>query len=155
MNILVPEHLSKRLWYTGPRAALFKSMHIRTVTAFVVLGTEKSEDPPFNTSEDELRDHERVSSTDSKVETASTVISLLDVKEQSTSGGNDDPFDDKSDEKTSTDAESLADDETLKRADGNTNSEEKNVDSKKSQDDDNEKTDTIFLSNTETGTLLI
>ena len=96
-----------------------------------------------------------VSSTDSKVETASAVISLLDVKEQSTIGGNDDPFDDESDEKTSTDAESLADDETLKRADGNTNSEQKNVDSKKSQDDDNEKTDTIFLSNTETGTLLI
>ena len=130
-------------------------MHIRTVTTFVVLGTEKIEDPPFITSEDELRDHERVSSTDSKVETASTVISLLDVKEQSTSGGNDDPFDDESDEKTSTDAESLEDDETLKRADGNTNSEEKNVDSKKSQGDDNEKTDTIFLSNTETGTLLI
>ena len=125
------------------------------MTAFVVLVTEKSEDPPFNRSEDELRDHERVSSTDSKVETASTVISLLDVKEQSTSGGNDNPFDDKSDEKTSTDAESLADDETLKRADGSTNSEEKNVDSKKSQDDDNGKTDTIFLSNTETGTLLI
>ena len=96
-----------------------------------------------------------VSSTDSKVETASAVISLLDVKEQSTSGGNDDPFDDERDEKTSTDAESLADDETLKRADGNTNSEQKNVDSKKSQDDDNEKTDTIFLSNTKTGTLQI
>ena len=85
-----------------------------------------------------------VSSTDSKVETASAVISLLDVKEQSTSGGNDDPFDDESDEKTSTDAESLADDETLKRTDGNTNSEQ-----------NNEKTDTIFLSNTKTGTLQI
>ena len=90
-------------------------MHIRTVTTFVFLGTEKIEDPPFNTSEDELRDHEMVSSTDSKMETASAVISLLDVKEQSTSGGIDDPFDDESDEKT----------------------------------------DTIFLSNTKTGTLQI
>ena len=104
----------------------------------------------------ELIDHDTVSSIDIKVETtASTVISLLDVKEQLTSEGNNDPFDDKSDDKTSTDVESLADDETLKSADGNTNSEEKNLDSKKSQDDNNEKTDTIFLSNTETGTLRI
>ena len=131
-------------------------MHIRNVTAFVFLGTEKIEDSPFNTSEYELIDHDTVSSIDSKVETtASTVISLLDVKEQLTSEGNKDPFDDKSDDKTSTDVESLADDETLKSADGNTNSEEKNLDSKKSQDDNNEKTDTIFLSNTETGTLRI
>ena len=101
-------------------------MHIRTVTAFVFLGTEKIEDSPFNTSEDELIDHDTVSSIDSKVETtASTVISLLDVKEQLTSEGNNDPFDDKSDDKTSADVESLVDDKTLKSADGNTNSEEK------------------------------
>ena len=131
-------------------------MRIRNVTTFVFLGTEKIEDSPFNTSEDELIDHETVSSIDSKMETtASTVISLLDVKEQLISEGNNDPFDDNSDDKTSTDVESLADDETLKSADGNTNSEEKNVDSKKSHDDDNEKTETIFLSNTETGTLRI
>ena len=119
------------------------------------LGTEKIEDPPINTSEDELRDHETVSSTDSQVETASTVVSLFDVKGQLTSGENDDPFDDESDEKTSTDVESLVDNETPKGADGNTKSEQKNVDSKKSQDDENGEIDTIFLSNTETGTLLI
>lgn len=125
------------------------------MTAFVFLGTEKIEDPPINTSEDELRDHETVSSTDSQVETASTVVSLLDVKEQLSSGENDDPFDDESDEKTSTDVESLVDNETPKGADGNTKSEERNVDSKKSQDNGNGEIDTIFLSNTETGTLLI
>ena len=119
------------------------------------LGTEKIEDPPINTSEDELRDHEMVSSTDSQVETALTVVSLLDVKEQLSSGENDDPFDDESDEKTSTDVESLVDNETPKGADGNTKSEERNVDSKKSQDNGNGEIDTIFLSNTETGTLLI
>ena len=130
-------------------------MHIRTVTAFVFLRTEKIKDPPINTFEDELRVHGMVSSTDSQVETVSTVVSLLHVKEQLTSGENDDPFDDESDEKNLTDVESLVDNETPKGADGNTKSEEKNVDSKKSQDDENGETDTIFLSNTETGTLLI
>ena len=128
---------------------------MRTMTAFVFLGTEKIEGLLINTPEDGLRGHEMESSTDSQVETASTVVSLFDTKEQSTSGGNDDPFDDEGDDKTLTDVESLADDETLKRTNGITKSQGKNVDSKESQHHETEKIDTIFLSNTETGTLVI
>ena len=122
---------------------------------FCILGTEKIEGPPIDTPEDELRIHETEPSIDSQVETASTVVSLLDIKGLSTSGGNDDPFDDEGDDQTLTDVESLVGDETLTKANGITKSEEKNVDSKESQDDENEEIDTIFLSNTETGTHLI